>query len=477
MRVRIKDVAERAGVSTTMVSLYLNHHPLSARMAEKTKQRIDEAVRELNYQPSATARSLKKGKSKTLGLVIGEIAGVNSSFYSQMLLEEAEKYDYQLLISLTRYSREQELKCLQNLFSRQAFCRRAMLVKMVVRSAFPEYLRNYPILLTHYRNPVCNSFTVSYREGMRKLFAELGARGIRRVLTVAENPLAAADREGIVPEDVVFAGCKFPDKNLAGILEEARRVNAECLVFFSSVHARRFLLCCKENGVREIPLVVNSYTLPYDYFEHPRVIGALVSPFREHVAGEMRRMIEMIENQVGLAQGDYARVVGRSERLLAVCEGMHYALVAMHIRIQTAAAYEMLGKHAEAQAQLDQALTDAEPDGFVIPFAENYRYLKPLLAERLQTGTVAQIIELGEAAERRKAGFDRPEALSALTEREYEIVRLMAQRLNNREIAEKLYLSEGSVRQYVNQIYAKLCIEGEPRAKRKRLLELLEGAD
>ena len=166
-------------------------------------------------------------------------------------------------------------------------------------------------------------------------------------------------------------------------------------------------------------------------------------------------------------------MIEMSERLLAVCEGMHYALVAMHIRIQTAAAYEMLGKHAEAQAQLDQALTDAEPDGFVIPFAENYRYLKPLLAERLQTGTVAQIIELGEAAERRKAGFDRPEALSALTEREYEIVRLMAQRLNNREIAEKLYLSEGSIRQYVNQIYTKLQIAGEPRAKRKLLLDLL----
>ena len=192
-----------------------------------------------------------------------------------------------------------------------------------------------------------------------------------------------------------------------------------------------------------------------------------------HTLAPGKPMIEMIENQVGLAQGDYARVVGRSERLLAVCEGMHYALVAMHIRIQTAAAYEMLGKHAEAQAQLDQALTDAEPDGFVIPFAENYRYLKPLLAERLQTGTVAQIIELGEAAERRKAGFDRPEALSALTEREYEIVRLMAQRLNNREIAEKLYLSEGSIRQYVNQIYTKLQVAGEPRAKRKLLLDLL----
>ena len=152
---------------------------------------------------------------------------------------------------------------------------------------------------------------------------------------------------------------------------------------------------------------------------------------------------------------------------------MHYALVAMHIRIQTAAACEMLGKHAEAQALLERALTNAEPDGFVIPFAENYRYLKPLLEERLQSGLAAQIRELGETAERRKAGFDRPAALSALTERECEIVRLMAQRLSNREIAEKLYLSEGSIRQYINQIYAKLQIEGEPRAKRGRLLDLL----
>ena len=48
----------------------------------------------------------------------------------------------------------------------------------------------------------------------------------------------------------------------------------------------------------------------------------------------------------------------------------------------------------------------------------------------------------------------------------------MAQRLSNREIAEQLFLSEGSVKQYVNQIYAKLEIEGDVRTKRKRLAEL-----
>ena len=192
-----------------------------------------------------------------------------------------------------------------------------------------------------------------------------------------------------------------------------------------------------------------------------------------HMLAPGRPMIELIENQVYLAQGSYAKVIGRSEGQLAVCEGMHYALVALHIRIQTAAAYEMLGKHREARALLERALADAEPDGFVIPFAENYCYLRPLLAERLQNGLVARIVELGEMTERRKAGAARPTALSALTEREYEIVELMTAHMSNREIAEKLYLSEGSVRQYVNQIYAKLHIDGKPREKRKRLLALL----
>ena len=77
--------------------------------------------------------------------------------------------------------------------------------------------------------------------------------------------------------------------------------------------------------------------------------------------------------------------------------------------------------------------------------------------------------------ERRLNKNARPAALAALTEREYETVGLMAQRLSNREIAERLYLSEGSVKQYVKQIYSKLHIEGNTRTKRSRLSELLAG--
>ena len=184
-------------------------------------------------------------------------------------------------------------------------------------------------------------------------------------------------------------------------------------------------------------------------------------------------MMEMIENQVYLVQGDYAKVIGRSTGQLAVCEAMHYALVALHIRIQTAVAYELLGKSEEANEWLRRAISDAEPDCFVMPFVENYDYLKPMLAQKIQSDFIVKIIELGESARSRKAETARPAVFDVLTQRELEIVDLMTQRLSNREIAERLFLSEGSVKQYVNQIYSKLHIEGETRTKRKQLAELI----
>lgn len=200
--------------------------------------------------------------------------------------------------------------------------------------------------------------------------------------------------------------------------------------------------------------------------------------FREHQLSSInflapgKPMMDLIENQVYLAQGAYAQVIGRSEGQLAVCRRLHYALPALHIRLQTASAHEMLGKHDQARELLGHALTAAAADGFVIPAAENYRYLRPLLAETVQTDFTRRIIALGEAAEAHRSRNSRP-ALSGLTPREQEIAALAARRLSNREIAEKLHLSEGSVKQYISQIYSKLSIEGDTRDKRQRLAELV----
>ena len=64
--------------------------------------------------------------------------------------------------------------------------------------------------------------------------------------------------------------------------------------------------------------------------------------------------------------------------------------------------------------------------------------------------------------------------LRELSERELSLARLMAGRRTNREIAEALYLSEGTVKQYINRIYSKLQLTGSAQEKRRALIALFE---
>lgn len=238
----------------------------------------------------------------------------------------------------------------------------------------------------------------------------------------------------------------------------------------------------QQHNVAWLNILQSSCAYYYALLGLPEKIPAV---FREHQLASIhflapgKPMMELIENQVYLAQGEYAKVIGHSEALLGMCEAMHYALVALHIRLQTAAAYEMLGKRETADELLTSALAAAEPDALYLPFVENYRYLKTALtrgAGAKFAAFVRTVTPLGEDFVRRCgekcAEGSRPAALAGLTERESAIAALVAKRLSNREIAEQLFLSEGSVKQYINQIYSKLLITGDVRTKRKRLAEL-----
>ena len=206
---------------------------------------------------------------------------------------------------------------------------------------------------------------------------------------------------------------------------------------------------------------------------------AIPEPFRLHRLERInflapgRPMILLIENQVYLTQKAWPKVIGRSEKLLEGAAAFRYSLVALYLRIQTAAAYAMMAKQTEAAALLQETLQEAKMDGLVLPFAENYRYLKPLLQDMPQDAFTSRIQTLGEALETHCAELlharTYPAGFDVLTEREREICALIAARLSNREIAAKLFLSEGSVKQYCNRIYSKLNIEGDTRSKRRRL--------
>ena len=209
--------------------------------------------------------------------------------------------------------------------------------------------------------------------------------------------------------------------------------------------------------------------------------------FREHRLASVsyftpcQPMMEMIEQQVWLAQGEAVKVLARGEELLAVCQRMHYGLVALHVRVQMAAAAVLFGRRDTAAELLQQALQEAEPDGFVMPFAENAQYLTTLLESRdwgAAQSFVQKLLPLCRSYQaqqtRRQQQLARPAAAQQLTDRELELAHLIAQRCSNREIAEKLFVSEGTVKQYINRLYAKLGIGGEARTRRARLATMFD---
>jgi len=84
----IRDVAEKAGVTVTTVSRVLNNR---GYISEKTRRKVYEAMKELNYQPNELARSLYRRKSYLIGLLI---PSVSHPFFAE-LTSYIEYYAYQ----------------------------------------------------------------------------------------------------------------------------------------------------------------------------------------------------------------------------------------------------------------------------------------------------------------------------------------------------------------------------------------------
>lgn len=66
----IRDVARIAGVSISTVSLTLNDPD---RVSAETKRKVADAAREVGYTANPIAQSLKRGKSRLIGMVVADI--------------------------------------------------------------------------------------------------------------------------------------------------------------------------------------------------------------------------------------------------------------------------------------------------------------------------------------------------------------------------------------------------------------------
>lgn len=82
MAVTLKDIAERAGVSTTTVSRILNDRTTGVPIREETRQKVISIAAEMGYRPNIMARALRGSRSSLIGVITQNIS---SRFHSQIL--------------------------------------------------------------------------------------------------------------------------------------------------------------------------------------------------------------------------------------------------------------------------------------------------------------------------------------------------------------------------------------------------------
>lgn len=94
--VTIADVAQHAGVSKSTVSQYLNKR--YDYMAEKTKQRIEQSIKELGYQPNIVARSLKQKSTTTIGVIVANILHEFSTQVIRAIEDLCHELDFHIIV-------------------------------------------------------------------------------------------------------------------------------------------------------------------------------------------------------------------------------------------------------------------------------------------------------------------------------------------------------------------------------------------
>lgn len=118
-KVSLKDIAQKVGVSIALVSYVMNDKEKESRVSEEMAIKIRKAAKELNYQPNQIAKSLKSGKTFTIGLVLADIANPFFAQIARIIEDEAKKTNYTVIFGSSDENFSKSWDLINVLVSRQ----------------------------------------------------------------------------------------------------------------------------------------------------------------------------------------------------------------------------------------------------------------------------------------------------------------------------------------------------------------------
>jgi LuxR family maltose regulon positive regulatory protein len=184
-----------------------------------------------------------------------------------------------------------------------------------------------------------------------------------------------------------------------------------------------------------------------------------------------------------ITQSNMNEATGLLQRLLKAAEAGGRISRAIEILMLQALAFQAGGDTAQAMTALKRALSLAEPGGFIRIFVDEGSPMARLLYEALNHGIapdyVRRLLAAFPVIEPEKTTpsstqIPKPEFVEPLSEREIEVLQLIAEGLTNPDIASRLYLSPHTVKAHTRNIYGKLSVHNRTEAvARARALGVL----
>lgn len=115
-RVTLQDIARETGFTANTVSRALKNKP---DISAETRRKIQQAAREMGYVRNYAASSLRSGRTKTIGLILGAMSNPYYAAVADAIHDAASALGYSLLTLCSREQPDQELKAVETALSRQ----------------------------------------------------------------------------------------------------------------------------------------------------------------------------------------------------------------------------------------------------------------------------------------------------------------------------------------------------------------------
>lgn len=114
--ITLSDVAKSAGVTSMTVSRVVNQ---TGYVSEETREKVLRAVKQLNYRRNGLARGLKRQRTDTIGLVLGDIANPFAAELARAVRDVATQRGYNIFICISEHSAKEDVAAFDALADHQ----------------------------------------------------------------------------------------------------------------------------------------------------------------------------------------------------------------------------------------------------------------------------------------------------------------------------------------------------------------------